>query len=305
MIEFVRVRWRSSRALIRVLLVTPVLAGVVVACAPVPKKDADQGVASEAQNQTAETAPAAVQDVPTDMDELYRLGVELGDSDPETAAMYFEGAALQGHGGAAFRMGELQSKPKRAVEWYSMAAAMDQVEAQYALGDAYLNGRGTAKEPAWGLSWLERAARGGHAKAQFAMGVALATGMTGGPQREEAMVWLLIAQDNKYADAAPVISVLKARLKSQAIATAKERAAAWSNEASTDGEARAHVRYAQHALNRLGFDAGLADGITGDRTTAAVTAFRQSQGLAQGPGEGGIDTAMLERLRERLAILNR
>jgi len=248
-------------------------------------------------------AEAMVQADPVDADAQYVLALDLlkSEKNKATATRWLESAAMQGHGEAAFKLGGLQDEPSRQVEWYSMAAAVGQVDAQYALGDAYLNGRGTAKEPAWGLSWLERSARAGHAKAQFAMGVAMATGMTGTPQRQEGLVWLLIAQKNGLAHAAPVISTLKARLTQTTINQSVERAEAWVNEPAGDAESRALIRFAQYALGRMGFDAGLADGISGDRTEAAVQAFRKDRGL----GEGGVSGRMLDILRERLAIFNR
>jgi len=240
---------------------------------------------------------------PTDPNAQYRLALDLLDAgtDASAATQWLERAAMQGHGDAAFRLGELQDEPSRQVEWYSMAAAAGQVDAQYALGDAYLNGRGTAKEPAWGLTWLERAARAGQAKAQFSMGIALAFGLTGAPQRQDALVWLLIAQKNNFAHAGAVMSALKARLTKTMIKQSQERADAWTNEPAGDAENRALVRFAQYALGRVGFDAGLADGIRGDRTNAAVQAFRKAQNL----GKGGLSGRMVDILRERLAVFNR
>jgi len=241
-----------------------------------------------------------------DVGAQYDLGLTLADSDAKAAGRWFEGAALQGYGPAAYQMGLMQSEPKRAVEWYSMASAMDHIGAQYKLGDAYLNARGTAMEPEWGMMWFERAARAGSAGAQHALGVAMASGVAGSVQRREALVWLLIAahqvMDTSGAAGDDVISALKARLNSAAIKSAEQQAEAWVKEASsTDVGDRATVRFTQHALNRLGYDAGYADGIDGERTYDAIVAFR----IAEKMGGGGIDGALLDRLRERLSGLNR
>lgn len=251
----------------------------------------------------APKTPVAVAVDPVGAEAQYRYAVKLLNihENDSQAQKWLESAAMQGHGDAAFALGERQVELGRQVEWFSMAAAIGQVDAQYALGDAYLNGRGTAIEPAWGLSWLERAARAGHAKAQFAFGVAMATGMTGAPQRSEGLVWLLIAQKNGYEHADPVISTLKARLSKTVIGQSRTRANAWTNELSGDAENRALVRFVQYALGRMGFQAGLADGLSGDRTGQAIQAFRKAQGL----GEGAIDGRMVDILRERLAVFNR
>lgn len=230
------------------------------------------------------------------------LGLSLSATDSKAAMTWFERAAMQGEGAAAYEMGVLQDDPKRAVEWYSMASAMGHIGAQYQLGDAYLNGRGTAKEPGWGMMWVERAARAGHVEAQFAMSTALATGLTGAVQREDALVWALIAQSNNREGLNSVISALKARMMPGAIRNAQQRAANWSDAPADEAKYdRATLRFAQYALGRLGFEPGPADGIPGVRSEAAIAAFRADNGL----GEGGVDGRMLDQLRERMAKLNR
>ena len=285
-----------KRARLGLVCLTVLMVPGLVGCQANANKQGKPAVAAQNEAQVSHSTAN-----PVEPEAQFDLALTLLEADPQAAAGWLERAAMQGHGDAAYRLSQLQDDPNRQVEWNSMAAAVGQIDAQYALGDAYLNGRGTAKEPAWGLSWLERAARAGHAKAQFAMGVAMATGVTGAPQRAEGLVWLLIAERNKFTHAAPVISALKARLSQSAIDQAVERATAWSNEPAGDAEARATVRFAQYALGRLGFDAGLPDGITGDRTEAAIAAFRRDRKL----GEGTLDGRALDILRERLSVLNR
>ena len=245
-----------------------------------------------------------------DIGAQYDLGLTLADSDPKAASRWFENAALQGYGPAADQMGLMQTAPKRAVEWYSMASAMDHIGAQYKLGDAYLNGRGTAKEPEWGMMWFERAARAGSAEAQRALGVAMASGVVGAGQRREALMWLLISEgpaldqalDQAMGAGGDVIRTLKARLSPAVIKLAGQQAEAWVKEASsTEVGDRATVRFTQYALSRLGFDPGFADGIDGERTYDAIVAFRAVERM----GGGGIDGALLDRLRERLSAHKR
>lgn len=237
-----------------------------------------------------------------DIGAQYDLGLTLAASDPTAAAHWLESAALQGQGAAAYQLGLLQAEPKRAAEWYSMASAMGHIGAQYELGDAYLNGRGTAKEPGWGLMWLERSARAGYPPAQLALGLAMTSGVAGRGQRATALTWLLIAQNNNAQGAAPAISALKSRLSTSIIDAADQRAKTWRDEpfSDTPGD-RASLRFAQYALNRLGHDPGTADGIDGERTYTAIVAFRRAEGL----GGGGCDGKLLDRLRERLMVLNR
>lgn len=289
--QFDRMRWLGMCAPLG--LTVGLLAVGLSACAQQAKTGPDAKSAAQESTQG--------KDMSADAEALYAQAMTLVQTDPAQAGLMLEGAALQGHGDAAYQLGLMQSDANRRIEWYSMAASVGQMDAEYALGKAYLNGIGTAKEPAWGLSWFERAARAGHAPAQYALGVALSTGLTGPAMYEEALVWLLIAKKNGFADADLLIGFLDARLSSSVLTSVQKRADAWTNEPAGDAEGRATTRFAQHALGRLGFDAGLADGIQGGRTDTAVSAFRQSQGLEP----GGLDGRTLDALRERLAVLNR
>jgi membrane-bound lytic murein transglycosylase B len=56
----------------------------------------------------------------------------------------------------------------------------------------------------------------------------------------------------------------------------------------------------QQLLNRLGFDAGSADGIAGPRTRAAIRALQQELSL---PADGYPAPALLQRLRALAATL--
>lgn len=60
----------------------------------------------------------------------------------------------------------------------------------------------------------------------------------------------------------------------------------------------AEIQEMQRLLNRLGFDAGKADGLPGPRTHAALRAFQQTQAL---PPDGYPTPALLQRLRELAA----
>jgi len=284
--------------------------GVIFLAAPILGGCAGNGAKTNTQTADANKPQAEAESLAGlrtyakagDIGAQFDLGLSLTETDFKAASTWLERAALQGYGPAAHQLGLLQDDPKRAVEWYSMASAMGHVASQYEMGNAYLNGRGTAKEPGWGLMWVERAARAGNGDAQFTMGQAMAKGLVGPAQRGEALVWLLIAAGNGGADAEPIIEDIKARLSTETIATAELRAGAWTNEPETDGlEDRAALRFAQYALARLGYDAGPADGISGDLTQTAIAAFRAQQDMRA----GGLDGRMLDRLRERLALLKR
>ena len=298
--------WATQPFRLAAVCAALILVSGLSACAPQAKANAQ---VNTAQGQAQGEAPAGAagqaaidaEALPEDPDALFKYAMDVVENDPERAAMALEGAALQGHGRAAYEMARLQDDAQVAVGWYSMAASAGQPEAQLALGEAYLNGRGTAREPAWAVSWFERAARLDHGPAQHAFGLALLSGVMGPQQPEEALVWLLIARDNGVAQAALPVALLEARLTVTNIKTARERALAWKDGDAGDGAARADTRFAQYALTRLGYEAGLPDGIEGERTRQAVTDFRTQQNL----GPGGLDGRTLDLLREKLARIGR
>ncbi|MEL6766257.1 MAG: peptidoglycan-binding domain-containing protein [Pseudomonadota bacterium] len=63
------------------------------------------------------------------------------------------------------------------------------------------------------------------------------------------------------------------------------------------------VRQAQAGLTALGYAVGPVDGVLGPRTAAAITRFREREGMRRAaPPEAGIDTVFADRLAERLAF---
>ena len=293
--------WGSQHTRFIVFGLALMLVPVLSACAPQAKGAGPQTVAEAPSSKPADDAKSDDVSLPEEPEALFAYAMDRIESDPERAATALEGAALQGHGRAAYEMGRLQDDAQVAVGWYSMAAAAGEAQAQFALGDAYLNAQGTAREPAWAVAWYERAARQNFAPAQHALGLALMSGVLGPQQPEEALVWLLIAEDNGDARATLPATLLKARLTQTNLQNALERAQAWKDGPAGDGDARADIRFAQYALTRLGFEAGLPDGIEGDRTRQAVNAFRDQEQL----GPGGLDGRTLDLLRERLARIGR
>lgn len=295
--------WARHFTRVAVLGAAFAFATVLTACEPqtTPSADGTQLATGGAGAHSPDAQGGEAAALPDDPEALFAYAMARLESDPDGAAVAFEGAALQGHGPAAYQMARQQDDLQVAVGWYAMAAGEGVVEAQYALGQAYLYGQGTAREPAWGVSWFERAARRDFAPAQYALGLALQSGVLGGAQPEEALVWFLVAKGNGFDGAELAATLLEARLSETNVNTARERAAAWQEGPTGDGDARADTRFAQYALSRLGFDAGLADGIEGERTRQAVSDFRVRENL----GPGGLNARTLDLLRDKLAALGR
>lgn len=292
------------------LLVAPVLAGCGSGSAQRDGETATQSVEKPAESGTESEAARAVEQVSAspleeqaksgDPQAQMDLGLSLLGSDAQAATGWLEQAAMQGVGAAAYHLGLMQSDPKRAVEWFSMASAMGYVGAHYEMGRAYLHGRGTAKETGWGLMWLERAARAGDADAQLELGRVLNDGRVIRPHRRTALTWALIAEANGNADAQALVAKLKTRLSRSSIRTAMQNAEEWTPEDTPPPAADpAALRFTQYALNKLGLEAGPADGVPGVRSQAAIDGFRAELGMPPGP----LNDHVLERLRERLAAM--
>ena len=151
-------------------------------------------------------------------EECYERGTRLLDEanyiQPEhdrklaEAAIWFRGAADQGHADAQFELGFLCSTGRgvpqddaEAVRRYRRAADQGHAEAQFHLGCMYSEGRGVPQDDAEGARWCRRAAEQGYKSAQFNLGCKYATGH-GVPQDDaEAVRWYRLAADRGDANA--------------------------------------------------------------------------------------------------------
>jgi hypothetical protein len=80
-------------------------------------------------------------------------------------------------------------------------AASGDREDQYALGDMYLKGRGTQRNPDKALEWFLKAARQGHVKAAYKSGHLIRRGYGTGQSAGEGLKWLRQAAEGGYAPA--------------------------------------------------------------------------------------------------------
>ncbi len=73
----------------------------------------------------------------------------------------------------------------------------------------------------------------------------------------------------------------------------------WSGDvplASDSAEFKRAVANIQLILNKMGFDAGAADGIVGEKTHEAIRAFQSENGMS---ATGEIDNELVKKLLER------
>ena len=88
-----------------------------------------------------------------------------------------------------------------AVRWFRAAAEQGHVEAQFTLGNCYMQGIGITQNQAAAAKWIRKAAEQGYADAQFALGSCYLEGIGIIQNREEAAKWVRKAAEQGHADA--------------------------------------------------------------------------------------------------------
>ncbi|NYS62039.1 peptidoglycan-binding protein [Vreelandella salicampi] len=151
-------------------------------------------------------------------------------------------------------------------------------------------------------------ARSGDADAQYMLGRLHEAG-SGTPQDFVlAHQWynLAAARGNRHAAAAR--DSLTERMTTRQIAEAQQAARAWKPEEESASQAtsrsrpdiatlsdREGVAEIQRELNRLGYDAGPADGLMGSRTRSAIREYQGNRDMAR---DGNASAELLKRLRQ-------
>ncbi|MES2906095.1 MAG: tetratricopeptide repeat protein [Pseudomonadota bacterium] len=105
--------------------------------------------------------------------------------------------------------GELKSDMPMAWRMYYQAASIfGDTEAQYQLGNMYLEGEGVEKNAQLAANWLRNAAEKGHARAQAALGNLMFANSEDAPRRRvEGLMWLSLARNQaKKNDDAWIVS---------------------------------------------------------------------------------------------------
>jgi TPR repeat protein len=98
---------------------------------------------------------------------------------------------------------KVKADPGRAREMYSYAASyFGDAEAQYYLGQLYLQGLGTYRDPRQAARWLQLAATKGHCQAQGLLGDMLFQGKLIPRQAARGLMLLTLSRDCAGSDAA-------------------------------------------------------------------------------------------------------
>lgn len=172
--------------------------------------------------------------------------------------------------------------PAVASWWYRLAAHQGESSAQNNLAWQYWDGAGVPRDNARAYFWMSLAAAGGEQGAMRALDQIAAVLQPAEQAAAEAwLAWIpappepVLPEPVPPAVAAPSAPAIDAAPPAPA------------------GPSRDEVRQAQQELARLGYDAGVADGIAGRRTRSAVRDFQEDAGLTV---DGEITPALLAAL---------
>jgi len=90
---------------------------------------------------------------------------------------------------------------KQAALWMEAAAMQGNIQAQYLLGDMYIQGRGVTKSAINALAWYGKAAAQGSSYAQYSLGVMYYNGQGVAQNLQDAHKWLYYAANQGYTEA--------------------------------------------------------------------------------------------------------
>ena len=167
------------------------------------------------------------------------------------------------------------------------------------------------------LQMFDRLATSGNPEAQYMLGQMHEAGHGTLQDFVEAHKWYNLAAARGHRRAATARDAVAARMTAQQISEAQQTARTWQPEEAPSSQAsqaippsrpdietlssRQGVTEIQRELNRLGYDAGPADGVMGRRTRNAIQEYQADMDMAQ---DGHATTDLLRRLRqtERVAV---
>jgi hypothetical protein len=239
-----------------------------------------------------------------ELGEAYQNG-EGVDRDLDQAARWFNTAAQAGAPRGQYLLGRAYAEGRgvgqdraKAARWYARAAVQNHAPAQYALGQAFMNGRGVPEDPLWAGRWYGKAARRGLAEAQFSYGALLAAGRRLPRDLALGHAILTMAAENGVGAAEELLPRVTGRMSRAERRDAKRylrELRAGPEDVFAD---QPTVRYAQAALDRMGYDAGPIDGWMGPATRRGLEAFQRAQGReVDGELDAGLLQAILDATR--------
>ncbi len=242
--------------------------------------------------------------------------------DLKKAAEWYMRAAAQGHAPAQYRLAAMHERGHGvkkdegvAQTWYRRAAELGNVRAMHNLAVLYTRRTAGKADFTSAKNWFHQAARHGLADSQFNLGILFENGLGTRKNITEAYKWFTLAAQQGDAEARKRREAIRPRLPAKSLLAAEKAIRTWkkvpaSPDANRTGpprggwqnvgaapEARVTsadlVTRAQKLLNKLGYDAGAADGRLGPQTKSAIRRFQTRSGNA---GDGTVTPALLRQL---------
>ena len=192
-----------------------------------------------------------------------------------------------------------------AREWTEKAANGGNVKAMHDLAVFMAEGDGGEQTYAGAVEWFRKGAEYGVVDSQYNLGVLYEQGLGISPNLTESLFWFNVAAKNGDGGAPAKVAELTGRVSSEAAALARSRAENWAS-ANSNGIANGRfgaqpwnvgnplqVAAVQKALNSIGYDAGVPDGIMGATTALAIREYQSTNGLTV---TGTVTPALIDTL---------
>ncbi|TKT74235.1 peptidoglycan-binding protein [Aquamicrobium sp. LC103] len=306
-----------------------------VAPTPVTPAEAAQEIGAAAAGEAVaaiplEAGPVALREAAAagDAKALYEIGNRYAEgqgveTDLAKAASWYERAAELGLAPAQYRIGNLYEKGigvardvAKAKTWYQMAAAQGNASAMHNLAVLFAMGADSVADNESAARWFLEAAELGVKDSQFNLGILSAKGVGMQQDLEEAYKWFDLVARTGDKDAAEKRDEIARTLNPDQLEKSKAAAELWQPkeidaQANTvevpdgwreDGtttssiDMKQAVKNIQTILNKNGYDAGATDGVMGQKTKNAISAFQKDSGMA---ATGEVDEPLVRALLAR------
>lgn len=143
--------------------------------------------------------------------------------------------AENGNAEAQFTLGNLYLNGEvveqdnfEALRWFTLAAENDNANAQYNIAVMYLNGLGVVQDHAQAVQWFVRAAENGDTPSQYTLAVLLFNAQLGVPRNvPEAYKWFTLAGAAGHREAAANAVLVQELLPANEVAAMQDEARDW------------------------------------------------------------------------------
>lgn len=145
------------------------------------------------------------------------------------------GAAEAGSADAQFELGNrylngtgVSQDNFEALRWFTLAAEQGSSNAQYNIAVMYVNGIGVIKDGEQAVEWFLKAANNGDVSSQFTLGIILFNGQLNVPQNTaEAYKWFTLAGAGGHQTAAANAVLVQELLPPEQVVAMQDAAKAW------------------------------------------------------------------------------